>query len=117
MMIIIIMMITILPTTSNTNTDTSITYCYLAVVVIIIVIIIIVIIISIILILRGGILRSIRRREHMVGVNMVLAESVKFKHSLYKSCGIDCVEGIMLEACLLQPCLHVTGPCGISRKV
>ena len=45
-----------------------------------------------------------RRRENMVGVNMALAEFVKFKHGLYKSCGIECVEGIMLEPCLLQPC-------------
>ena len=29
-----------------------------------------------------------RRRENMVGVNLVLAEFVKFKHGLYKSCGI-----------------------------
>ena len=29
-----------------------------------------------------------RRRENMVGVNMVLAEFVRFKHGLYKSCGI-----------------------------
>ena len=39
---------------------------------------------------------------------MVLAEFVKFKHGLYKSCGV-CFEGIMLEPCLLQPCLHVAG--------
>ena len=50
-----------------------------------------------------------QRRENMVGVNMVLAWFVKFKHGLYKSCGIECVEGIMLEACLLQPCFHVAG--------
>ena len=50
-----------------------------------------------------------RRRENMVGVNMVLAEFVKFKHGLYKSCGIEWFEGIMLEPCLLQPCLHVAG--------
>ena len=30
-----------------------------------------------------------RRRENMVGVNMVLAESVEFKHGLYQSCGIE----------------------------
>ena len=29
----------------------------------------------------------------MVGVNMVLAEFAKFKHGLYKSCGIECSEG------------------------
>ena len=40
---------------------------------------------------------------------MVLAEFVKFKHGLYKSCGIECFEGIMLEPCLLQPCFHVAG--------
>ena len=50
-----------------------------------------------------------RRRENMVGVSMVLAEFVKFKHGLYKSCGIECFEGIMLEPCLLQPCFHVAG--------
>ena len=43
----------------------------------------------------------VRRREDMVGVNMVLAEFIEFKHGLYKSCGI------MLEPCLLQPCFHV----------
>ena len=31
---------------------------------------------------------SSRRRENMVGVNMVLAEFIKFKHALYKSYGI-----------------------------
>ena len=44
-----------------------------------------------------------RRRENMVGVNMVLAESVKFKHGLHKSCGMEWFEGTMLEPCLLQP--------------
>ena len=29
-----------------------------------------------------------RRRENMVGVNMVLAECVRFKHGLHKSCGV-----------------------------
>ena len=43
----------------------------------------------------------------MVGVNMVLAEFIEFKHGLYKSCGIECFEGILLEPCLLQPCVHV----------
>ena len=42
---------------------------------------------------------------------MVLAEFVKFKHGLYKSCGIECFEGVMLEPCLLQPCFHVAGKC------
>ena len=51
----------------------------------------------------------VRRRENMVGVNMVLAESIKFKYGLYKSCGVECFEGIMLEPCLLQPCFHVAG--------
>ena len=51
----------------------------------------------------------IRRCVNMVGVNMVLAEFVKFKHGLYKSCGIEWLEGIMLEPCLLQPCFHVAG--------
>ena len=40
---------------------------------------------------------------------MALAEFVKFKHGLYKSCGIERYEGIMLEPCLLQPCFHVAG--------
>ena len=40
---------------------------------------------------------------------MVLAEFVKFKHGLYKSCGIEWFEGIMLEPWLLQPCFHVAG--------
>ena len=48
-----------------------------------------------------------RRRENMVGVNMVLAEFIKFKRGLYKSCGIEWFQGTMLEPCLLQPCLHV----------
>ena len=53
--------------------------------------------------------RVARRRENMLGVNMVLAEFVKFKHGLYRSCGIECFEGIMLEPCLLQPCFHFAG--------
>ena len=57
-----------------------------------------------------------RRRENMVGVNMVLAEFVKFKHGLYKSCGIECFEGIMLEPCLLQPCFHVAGRCTVNNS-
>ena len=40
---------------------------------------------------------------------MVLAEFVTLKHGLYKSCGIEWFEGIMLEPCLLQPCFHVAG--------
>ena len=43
---------------------------------------------------------------------MVLAEFVEFKHGLYKSCGIECFEGIMLEPCLLQPYFHVAGKVG-----
>ena len=50
-----------------------------------------------------------RRCENMVGVKMVLAEFIKFKHGLYKSFDIECFEGIMLESCLLQPCFHVAG--------
>ena len=50
-----------------------------------------------------------RRRENMVGVNMVLAEFIKFNRGLYKSWGVKCFEGIMLEPCLLQPCFHVAG--------
>ena len=50
-----------------------------------------------------------RRRESMVGVNMVLAEFIQFKHGLYKSYVIECFEGIMLEPCLLQPCFHFAG--------
>ena len=50
-----------------------------------------------------------RLRVNMVGVNMVLAEFVKFKHRLYKSCGIEWFEGTVLEPCLLQPCFHVAG--------
>ena len=37
---------------------------------------------------RRGRRHSTRPRENMVGANMVLAESVKFKHGLCKSCGI-----------------------------
>ena len=40
---------------------------------------------------------------------MVLAEFVRFKDGLYKSCGVEWFEGIMLEPCLLQPCFHVAG--------
>ena len=40
---------------------------------------------------------------------MALAQFVSFKYGLHKSCGIECVEGIMLEPCLLQPCYHVAG--------
>ena len=36
-----------------------------------------------------------RRRVNVVEINMVLAEFVKFKNGLYKSCGIECFEGIM----------------------
>ena len=56
--------------------------------------------------------RGARRHAHVktwVGVNMVLAESVKFKHGLYRSCSKECFEGIVLEPCLLQPCFHVAG--------
>ena len=30
-----------------------------------------------------------RRRVNMVGVDMALAEFARFKHGLYKSCGIE----------------------------
>ena len=53
--------------------------------------------------------QHVRRRENMVGVNMDLAEFMKFKHGLHNSCGIECLEIIMLEPCLLQPCFHVAG--------
>ena len=33
----------------------------------------------------------------------------QIQNGLYKSCGVQCVEGIMLEPGLLQPCLHVAG--------
>ena len=46
---------------------------------------------------------------------MVLAEFIEFKHGLYKSCGIECFEGIVLEPCLLQPCFHVAGICSPGR--
>ena len=47
--------------------------------------------------------------NNTLGVSTVLAYFVEFEHGLYKSCGIECVEGIMLEPCLLQPCFHVAG--------
>ena len=50
-----------------------------------------------------------RRRVNMVGVNMVLAEYVKFKHGLHKSCGIECFEGIKLEPCHLDCVLLCPG--------
>ena len=59
--------------------------------------------------------RACRRRVNMVGVNMVLVEFVKFKHGLYRSCGTECFEGILLEPCSLQPCLHVAGPAAQRR--
>ena len=55
--------------------------------------------------LSGACIR--RRRENMVGVNMLLAELIKFKHGLYESCGVECFEGAMLEPCLLQPRFRV----------
>ena len=45
-----------------------------------------------------------RRRENMVGVNMVGVDNV-VHHAI-----CECFEGIMLETCLLQPCSHVAGP-------
>ena len=59
--------------------------------------------------LVGNSSHAYRRRVNMVEINMVLAESVEFKHGLYKSCGIEWFEGIVLEPCLLQPCFHVAG--------
>ena len=56
-----------------------------------------------------------RRRENVVGVNMVLAQVVRFKHGLYKSCGVECFEGMMLEPRLLQPGFHVAGKQGRRR--
>ena len=47
---------------------------------------------------------------------MVLAKFIKLKHGLYKSCSIECFEGIMLEPCLLQPCFHVAGGAGGARE-
>ena len=44
-----------------------------------------------------------RRRENMVGVNMVGVSNVV--HDAI----CECSEGIMLEPCLLQPCFHVAG--------
>ena len=61
--------------------------------------------------------RICRRRENMVRANMVLAEFIKFKHGLYRSCGIECFEGIMLEPCLLQPCFHVAGYGRAQRRM
>ena len=61
---------------------------------IIIIIIIIIIMITIIIIINISFVSKLREplynrpRENMVGVNMVLAESGKFKHGLHKSCGI-----------------------------
>ena len=51
----------------------------------------------------------IRRRVNMVGVNMVLAQFVEFKHGLHKSCGVEFFECFLLEPCLLQPCFHDAG--------
>ena len=58
--------------------------------------------------------RASRRRVNMVGVIMVPAEFIKFKHGLYKSYGIECFEGIMLESCLLQQCFHAAGQDGTT---
>ena len=35
--------------------------------------------------------KKARRHEDMVGVSIVLAEFVQFKHGSYKSCGVECV--------------------------
>ena len=47
---------------------------------------------------------TFRRRENMVGANMVGVSNVV--HDAI----CECFEGIMLEPCLLQPCFHVAGP-------
>ena len=44
-----------------------------------------------------------RRRENMVGVNMV-GVSIVVHDAI-----CECFEGIVLEPCLLQPCVHVAG--------
>ena len=44
-----------------------------------------------------------------VNPNMDYLAFDKLKRGLYKSCGIECLEGIMLEPCLLQACFHVAG--------
>ena len=54
-----------------------------------------------------------RRRENMVGVNMVLAENHQIQtwllwiYLLFAIWG--CFDGILLKPCLLQPCFHVAG--------
>ena len=52
---------------------------------------------------REGFPTVSRRRENMVGVNMVGVNNV------FHDTTCEFVEGIMLEACLLQPCFHVAG--------
>ena len=57
--------------------------------------------------------RKHRRRENMVGVNMVSAEYSKFQTWLlyiYLLFAIwEGFDGILLKPCLLQPCVHVAG--------
>ena len=67
---------------------------------------------------KHEILKTDRRSENMVGVNVVLAESVKFKHGLYQSCGIECFEGILLEPCLMfTPTMFSRGRVYINVRV
>ena len=54
-----------------------------------------------------------RRRENMVGVNMVLAEYHQIQAWLlwiYVLSAIwGCFDGVLLKPCLLQPCFHLAG--------
>ena len=56
----------------------------------------------------------VRRREHMVGVNMV-GVNMAFHDAI-----CECFEGTMLEPCLLKPCVHVAGSLqlpGLSDRI
>ena len=85
-------------------------YIYIHIHVFIIIIICIIIIIIIIIIIH---VCYVRRRENMVGVNMVLAEYNRIQtrsswiYLLLAIC--ECFDGILLKPCLLQPCFHVAG--------
>ena len=46
---------------------------------------------------------KVRRREHMVGVNMV-GVNMAFHDAI-----CECFEGTMLEPCLLKPCVQMAG--------
>ena len=50
-----------------------------------------------------ALLAACRRRENMVGVNIVGVNMV-----LHDSI-CECFEGAMLDTCLLKPCFHVAG--------